>query len=129
MIIPCNSPRIFSGAENLRALVFLADLFTELMELIFENHGSVHKLLGDGILATLGCPAPSEDDAVNAITTAHEMLELIEAFNHRRSEYLTEPVRIGIGISTGKVFAGNIGSLRRIEYAVIGDPVYTASRL
>ena len=124
-----NSTGLAEKVGPARFAAFISDLFTELMELIFKNHGSVNKLLGDGILATFGCPEPSEDDAVNAIATAHEMLELIEAFNHRRPEYLTEPVRIGIGISTGKVFAGNIGSVRRIEYAVIGDPVNTASRL
>ena len=124
-----NSTGLAEKVGPARFAAFISDLFTELMELIFKNYGSVNKLLGDGILATFGCPEPSDDDAANAITTAHEMLDLIEEFNKRRPEYLTEPVRIGIGISTGKVFAGNIGSVRRIEYAVIGDPVNTASRL
>ena len=115
------------GAQRFASLISM--LFSDLMEEIFKNEGSVNKLLGDGILATFGCPQPTENDTFNAVRTALDMAAYIDSFNQVRPHYLKEPIGIGIGIATGKVFAGNIGSVRRIEYAVMGDPVNIASRL
>lgn len=114
------------GAQRFASLISM--LFSDLMEEMFKNEGSVNKLLGDGILATFGCPQPTENDTFNAVRTALDMAAYIDSFNQVRPHYL-EPIGIGIGIATGKVFAGNIGSVRRIEYAVMGDPVNIASRL
>jgi adenylate cyclase len=104
---------------------YISSLFSDLMDIIFNNQGSVNELLGDGLLATFGCPVPAENDQFNALKTAAEIVDYIMGYN----EYVTEKVNFGIGIATGKFFAGNIGSVRRMKYAVMGDPVNTASRI
>jgi len=104
-------------------------IFTDMMDLILSYGGSVNKLLGDAILATFGCPIQSDKDAYNAITCALAMCDSMNNFNMVRPSYIKDEVRVGIGITTGRVFAGNIGSFRRMEYTVIGDAVNTASRL
>jgi len=104
---------------------YISSLFSDLMDIIFNNQGSVNELLGDGLLATFGCPVPTENDQFNALKTAAEIVEYIKGYN----QFSTEKVDFGIGIATGKIFAGNIGSVRRMKYAVMGDPVNTASRI
>ena len=108
---------------------FISMIFTDIMDLIFSSNGSVNKLLGDGMLATFGCPITSDDDARNAVNCAIGIRDYMASFNSVRPDYLSAPVEMGIGLSTGKVFAGNIGSWRRMEYTVMGDPVNTAARL
>ena len=107
----------------------LCFLYTDIMDLVFGHHGSVNKLIGDAILATFGCPFNSPEDPLNAVRCAVAIRHTLELFNRARPAYLTEEVRIGIGVTTGRVFAGTIGSFRRMEYTVIGDTVNTASRL
>lgn len=104
-------------------------IFTDVMDLILSHEGSVNKLIGDAILATFGCPFNSEKDAYNAVKCALAISNTIDFFNKVRPSYLEDDIKIGIGITTGEVFAGNIGSYRRMEYTVIGDVVNTASRL
>lgn len=119
-------------AENLEPQVFaefLSEFFTDIMDLVYGNHGSVNKLLGDGIMATFGCPIPTANDVLNAAKCALQIRNHLATFNDVRPDYIKEPIRVGLGIATGKVFAGNIGSVRRMEYTVLGDPVNLASRL
>lgn len=104
-------------------------IFTDVMDIILSNDGSVNKLIGDAILATFGCPFNTEKDAFNAVKCAMAISNTIEFFNKVKPSYLEHELKIGIGITTGEVFAGNIGSYRRMEYTVIGDVVNTASRL
>ncbi|RHX79226.1 adenylate/guanylate cyclase domain-containing protein [Leptospira yasudae] len=108
---------------------FLSELFTGLMDLTYANGGSVNKLLGDGLLITFGCPFPEDEDTLNCVRLALQIREYLRAFNESRNPKLKTPVAMGIGISTGNVFAGNIGSSRHMEYTVLGDAVNTASRL
>jgi class 3 adenylate cyclase len=107
----------------------ISELFADIMDLIFGNSGSVNELLGDGILATFGCPFPHESDAANAVKTALAIEEHMNMVNSLRREAQQEPFGFGIGIATGRIFAGNIGSVRMMKYAVMGDPVNTAARL
>ena len=104
-------------------------IFTDVMDLILSHEGSINKLIGDAILATFGCPFNTEHDALNAVKCAVDIANTISFFNKVRPKYLTTDLSVGIGITTGEVFAGNIGSYRRMEYTVIGDVVNTASRL
>ncbi|MCR9141285.1 MAG: response regulator [bacterium] len=110
---------------------FLSSLLSDLMDIVFGNLGSVNKLTGDGLLATFGCPVPTERDAYNCVKTAAFMRNYIEIFNDQGAIELPggEPLRIGIGMATGRIFAGNVGSWRRMEYTVLGDPVNLAARL
>ena len=107
---------------------FLSEMFNDIMELVFTQKGSVNKLIGDGLLATYGCPIPQPDDALNCCITATRIREYINMYNQIDPHGLGG-IHYGIGIGTGKVFAGNIGSHRRLEYTVLGDPVNVASRL
>ncbi len=119
-------------AENLEPQIFaefLSEFFTDIMDLVYGNHGSVNKLLGDGIMSTFGCPVPTEHDVLNAAKCALQIRNHLATFNDVRPDYIKEPIKVGMGIATGKVFAGNIGSVRRMEYTVLGDPVNTAARL
>lgn len=104
-------------------------VFTDVMEIIFDHKGSVNELLGDGILATFGCPYPGERDAENAVAAAIAMRDHMKLLNSRRASEGKHEIGFGMGLATGRIFAGNIGSARMIKYAVMGDPVNTAARI
>jgi len=109
---------------------FLNLLYPDIMELILGRRGSINKIIGDAIVATFGVPIHSDKDAYNAVEAAVAIRDYVERFNKFRPPFLEDfQIRVGIGITTGTVFAGNIGSFRRLEYTVIGDLVNTASRL
>jgi adenylate cyclase len=81
------------------------------------------------IMAVFGSVMQSEEDASNAVAVGNKMLTGLHQLNRRRMARGAEEIRIGVGISTGHVVAGNIGSLKRMEYTVIGDRVNLAERL
>jgi len=107
----------------------ISKLFADLMDIIFNNGGSINELLGDGILATFGCPFPKENDAGNSVAAALAIEKYMNSINRLRTDTGKVPYGFGIGIATGKIFAGNIGSERMIKYAVMGDSVNTAARI
>jgi adenylate cyclase len=107
----------------------LGEYFTEMVEIIFEQGGTLDKFIGDAIMAIWGAPIAHEDDANRAINAAIQMQQVLAKLNEKWATQGRQPVNIGIGINFGEVFAGNIGSERRLEYTVIGDAVNTASRL
>ena len=104
-------------------------LFTDIVDLIFSYKGSVNKFIGDAILATFGCPKSYGNDAENAVKCAINLISALSLFNQVKPAFLADDINIGIGIATGVVFAGNVGSYRKMEYTVIGDTVNLASRL
>ena len=97
--------------------------------IVFEHSGTLDKFMGDAIMALWGAPIVHADDADRAMQCALDQLVVLEKMNAKWKEQGRPPVAIGIGINYGEVFAGNIGSDRRLEYTVIGDAVNTASRL
>jgi len=107
----------------------LTEYFTEMVEIVFEHSGTLDKFMGDAIMALWGAPIVHADDADRAMQCALDQLAVLEKMNAKWEEQGRPPVAIGIGINFGEVFAGNIGSDRRLEYTVIGDAVNTASRL
>ncbi|HXG96879.1 MAG TPA: adenylate/guanylate cyclase domain-containing protein [Gemmatimonadales bacterium] len=107
----------------------LTEYFTEMVDIVFEHSGTLDKFMGDAIMALWGAPIAHADDADRAMQCAIDQLETLEKMNAKWKESGREPLAIGIGINFGEVFAGNIGSNRRLEYTVIGDAVNTASRL
>jgi adenylate cyclase len=108
----------------------LTEYFTEMVEIVFENGGTLDKFMGDAIMALWGAPITYEDDADRAMRAAIEQQRTVAALNEKwATEGRQHQVQIGIGINFGEVFAGNIGSDRRLEYTVIGDAVNTAARL
>jgi adenylate cyclase len=107
----------------------LNEYFSEMTDLIFENGGTLDKYLGDGIMALFGAPWPKPDDAQRSVKTAAEMQRALTALNRQWEARGQEPLQMGLGINTGQVTAGNIGSAKRMDYTVIGDAVNLASRL
>jgi adenylate cyclase len=86
--------------------------------------------MGDGIMALWGAPVSRPDDAVRAVSCALRQLDLLDQFNEQRAARLgAPPLQIGIGIHTGPVVAGYIGSPRALSYTVIGDTANTSARL
>ncbi|MBL8018273.1 MAG: response regulator [Leptospirales bacterium] len=125
-----NFTQISEKLPPLQVAEFLNLLYPDIMELILGRSGSVNKLIGDAIVATFGVPFRTEKDALHAVEAAIAIRDYVIRFNGFKPDFLRDfPIRIGIGITTGPVFAGNIGSFRRLEYTVIGDTVNTASRL
>ena len=115
------------GARD--TVTMLNDYFTEMIEVIFAHGGILDKYIGDAIMALFGTPFPGPNDASDAVQVAIEMLRVLRHLNEKRVKEGKQIIRIGIGISSGGLIAGNIGSLKRMDYTVIGDTVNTASRL
>ena len=107
----------------------LNEYFAIMVSIINQHGGVVDKFIGDAIMAIWGAPEPSDRDAFNAVRACLEMRKQLEVLNHKRVERGQVPIKIGIGIHTGKAIAGNIGSDERMEYTVIGDSVNTAARI
>jgi adenylate cyclase len=121
--------RLSEDMEPQFVVELLNEYFSEMTDLIFESGGTLDKYLGDGIMAVFGAPLARADDPWRAATTAVKMQRALVRLN-RDWELRGQPaLRVGIGINTGPVTAGNIGSSRRMDYTVIGDAVNLASRL
>jgi adenylate cyclase len=108
---------------------FLSEYFTEMVEVIFEHGGTLDKFIGDAIMALWGAPIAHADDADRALRAALAMQRDITRLNQRWAIQGRPEIGVGIGINHGEVFAGNIGSHRRLEYTVLGDVVNVAARL
>jgi adenylate cyclase len=149
--ILANPDEVHLGGENQTATILFADIrgftrmsehmepqhvvellneyFSEMTDLIFDNGGTLDKYLGDGIMALFGAPLAKPDDALRSVKTATEMQRALAQLNRQWEARSQQPLHIGIGINTGPVTAGNIGSAKRMDYTVIGDAVNLASRL
>jgi adenylate cyclase len=99
------------------------------VNVIFANAGLLDKFYGDGVMAVFGAPRPAEDDAWRAVVAARQILEQVRLLNDNDRAHAPRPLVVSIGLATGDVVAGHIGSERRMEYTVIGDAVNLASRL
>ena len=93
------------------------------------NHGMVDKYLGDGIMLVFGAPQPDENHRFHAISCALLMQRLVDHENTQREQHGLFPIKFKIGINSGLMLAGNMGSRERMEYTVVGDAVNLASRL
>ena len=115
------------GPEGTFAI--LNEYFGEMVEVIFQNGGRLDKFIGDAIMAVYGAPYAQADDVFRAVKSAYEMQQRLRSLNKRLSQEGKPELSIGIGLSTGLIHAGVIGTAEKMEYAVIGDTVNTASRL
>jgi adenylate cyclase len=107
----------------------LNEYFTRVTDVIFDNGGTLDKYIGDAVMAVFGAPISKGNDALNAVKAAAELQRLLLEMNRDAKARDWPELQVGIGINTGVVTAGNIGSPRRIDYTVIGDNVNMASRL
>ena len=139
------------GGRNLEATVMFSDIrgFTALVEsqsaqetiellntyyaLMFDaisGHGGVvNQMIGDGLMAIFGAPLPLADASMAAVLAAQDMVEMVGLFNADRIAAAKPPLRIGIGIATGRMVAGYTGTQQRATYTCIGDAVNLAARL
>jgi adenylate cyclase len=115
-------------ASNL--IEMLNRYFARMSELVVENGGLVNKFGGDSLLAVFGSPLnPGPDHADRAVRSALGMVNALVEFNQEEARAYLPEIMIGIGIATGDIVAGNVGSARKLEYTVLGDAVNVASRL
>jgi adenylate cyclase len=121
-----------SASEKMKpdeVVVWLNRYFDKMSRCITDEKGLVNKYIGDAIMAIFGAPINQEDHADAAVRAAYRMIDELAELNREFSNDHLPPISIGIGIHTGQVLAGNIGSSDRMEYTVIGDAVNVASRL
>ena len=107
----------------------LNDYFNQMIEIIFKYNGILDKIIGDELMVIYGVPKSNIQDSENAVLTAIEMQEKLIAFNQDRCINLKKPIKVGIGVNSGSVISGNIGSTDQMDFTVIGDSVNLASRL
>ena len=107
----------------------LGEYLTEMTQIVFKHRGSVDKYMGDGIMALYNAPFEDPEHALNAIRTGLEFQERAFAVSARWQEKLGVSIRIGVGINTGEMLVGTLGSRQRFEYTALGDNVNLASRL
>jgi adenylate cyclase len=103
---------------------------TEMSEAILGHGGTLVAYMGDGIMAVFGAPLVQSDHADRALDAAREMLQRLEGFNAwLREQELHDGFKMGIGLNSGHVLSGHVGSERRLEYTALGDTTNTAARL
>jgi adenylate cyclase len=123
-----NFTSISESMKPEQLVEFLNEYFTEMARIIFANQGSLDKYIGDAVVAVFGSLIPLENSAGAAIKASIEMMRELVLLNEKWKDRYGFKMEMGIGINTGEVFLGNIGSPERMEFTVIGDTVNTASR-
>jgi len=116
-------------AENKKPediIIYQNNVFGFMIEIINKHHGIINQFLGDGYMATFGVPLSNGNDTQNAVNAAIEIIDVLSEKNDRR-EFPT--TKIGIGLHSGLVVAGNVGTDERKQYSISGNTVITASRI
>ena len=107
----------------------LNEYFSVIEPIIGKYHGVINKYLGDGALAIFGEPIKDDNHAINAVLCANEILCAVQTLKNKMLNEGKPRLEVGLGINTGEVFAGNIGTEERLEYTIIGDNVNLAYRI
>lgn len=107
----------------------LNEYFEVMVDVLFQYQGTLDKFVGDEIIGLFGAPIPIDDAPYKAVACALMMMHGLEEFNRTRASEGLSAIRIGIGINTGNVITGSIGSTRALQYTAIGDAMNVASRL
>jgi len=122
-----NFTMLTESLGAIQIVELLNTYFGSMITSVYKHNGFLDKFIGDAIMAVFGIPYKSKFDAVNAVKCALDMFKTLDRLNKQNKK--SPILNIGIGISTGKVVSGNIGSEKRTEYTVIGDSVNLAARL
>jgi adenylate cyclase len=118
------------SAEPELVIEVLNTYLGEMTEAILGHHGTVVSYLGDGIMAVFGSPVPRADHAAQGLAAAEELLAVrLPRLNEWLAERDLPPFRLGVGLNSGAVMSGTVGSERRMEYAAVGDTTNVAARL
>lgn len=115
------------GPEQVVSL--LSDYFGQVTHIVFKHGGTIDKFIGDAVFAIFGAPKSHDDDAVRAVKTGLEMIELVESLGPKWAQIIGRPFKVGVGINSGEAVVGSIGSEIRSEFTAIGDTVNLGSRL
>ena len=107
----------------------LNEYFEVMVDILFKYSGTLDKFVGDEIIGLFGAPIALDDAPFKAVACALAMLQALEEFNRTRAAENQAAIRIGVGINTGNVITGSIGSTRALQYTAIGDAMNVASRL
>jgi adenylate cyclase len=124
-----NFTPMSENAEASEILNLLNDYYEVMVDIIFHYEGTVDKFIGDAMMVIWGAPIAHDDDARRAVNAAIDIQEMLVEFNKTREAEGQQQIKTGIGINTGSLVAGYIGSTQTMSYSVIGDTVNTASRL
>lgn len=108
---------------------FINAFLTPFTKVIYKNRGTIDKYMGDCIMAFWGAPIKDENHARHGLVSAFEMLKAMDILNEEFKQRGWPPIKVGIGLNSGKVSVGNMGSEIRLAYTVMGDAVNLASRL
>jgi adenylate cyclase len=117
-----------AGMDTADLIALLNDYFTAMVECVFRHGGTIDKFIGDALLVVFGSPEVMQRHAEQAIKTAIALQGAIEAVSDRRRKTGVRACEIGIGVHTGEVIHGFIGSPERMEFTIIGDPVNMTTR-
>jgi adenylate cyclase len=121
--------RMSEGATAGAINDLLNEYFELMVETIFKFEGTLDKFMGDGIMAFWGAPVAGPDDPIRSVQCALEQMEVLGKFNRKRVEGGNPPLAVGMGLHTGPLVAGYVGSSKAMSYTVIGDTANTSARL
>ncbi|EPX58536.1 Adenylate cyclase [Cystobacter fuscus DSM 2262] len=121
--------KLSSELEPRQVVDLLNDYFPVMAEIVFRHEGTLEKYIGDALMAVWGAPFAHPDDATRAVRAAVEMQRALAGLNARWRERGWPELSIHVGLNTGRVAAGNIGSEQYLQYATIGDATNVASRV
>jgi adenylate cyclase len=107
----------------------LNEYFEQMVETLFKYEGTLDKFMGDGIMALWGAPVTHPDDALRCVSCALEQMDVLGEYNRSRIARDLRPLAVGMGVHTGPLVAGYIGSSKALSYTVIGDTANTSARL
>jgi adenylate cyclase len=107
----------------------LSDYLGRAAHIVTQNKGVIDKFIGDAVFAFFGYPKSYGDDALRAVKTGIEMIELVESLGPKWAEIIGRPLKVGVGINTGDAVVGNIGSEMKSDLTAIGDTVNLGARL
>lgn len=124
-----NITDISEGLDAKKLIEYLNSYFSKMSDIVMETNGTLDKYIGDSVMAFWGAPIDIPEHALKACEASLRMLTAVESFNSEQEVKGYDPVIINIGINSGNITVGNVGSERQKNYTAIGDPVNLASRL